>query len=128
MHNKEGLQWNTSSCGFFTDRSNQNGSLSRMESEIFVFTGKKLNHCRYCGLCCSFFLTSCYNLSVLFETFRRLIQLKFNDSLRRSSSSKKRTKLNKALTQWLHIHKHLFPAHSDLRFIFSWNYSGIEQV
>lgn len=41
MHNK-GLYWNTCSSGFLSDTLYQNGSLSRMESKIFIFTGKNI--------------------------------------------------------------------------------------
>lgn len=44
MHYK-GLYWNTCSSGFLSDRLYQNGSLSRMESKIFIFKGILLSHC-----------------------------------------------------------------------------------
>lgn len=38
----KGLHWDTYSSGFLSDRSYQNGSLSRMESKVFIFKGKLL--------------------------------------------------------------------------------------
>lgn len=101
MHYK-GLHWNIYSSGFLSDRLYQNGSLSRMESKIFIFTGKRSVQ--------NFVLeTLIHSFTFVQFVFYYYCQfIKIRRAMKIESITNSPNKRN----------KHLFPADCDLRLIF----------